>query len=54
MEDGFELRVIVIRMNVDELDDPAVAIGGFLVLAPRLVHLTEAIISVMDLGVADQ
>ena len=49
VEDGFELWVIVIRMSVYELDDPAVAIGCFFVLAPRLVHLTEAIVSVMYL-----
>ena len=55
VEDGFEVGVVVvIRVGVDELDDFALAICRLFILAACFVHLTEAIVSVMHLGVVHE
>ena len=55
VEDGFEVGVVVvIRMGVDELDDFAIAVCRVFILAACFVHRTEAVVSVMHLGVAHE
>lgn len=54
VEGGFDLWLVLIGMSTDELDDLAVVVGGLFFLAARLVDHPEAIIAVVDLGIAHQ
>ena len=48
MEGGFELRLVLIGMSADEVDDLSVVVGGLLVVAACLVDHAQSIVTVVD------
>ena len=54
MEGGFELRLVLIGVSADEVDDLAIAVGGLFVIAARLVDHPQPIVSIVYFGVAHE
>jgi len=54
MEGGFELRLVLIGMSADEVDNLAITVSGLFVIAARFVDHPQPIISIVYFGVADE
>jgi hypothetical protein len=52
VEGGFELRLVLIGVSADEVDDLAIAVGRLLVFAACLVNHSQPIVSIVYFGVA--
>jgi len=52
VEGGFELWLLLIWMSADKVDDLAIAVGGSLVIAARLVDHSQPIVVIVYFGVA--
>ena len=49
---GFELRLVLIGVSADEVDDLAIAVGCLLVFAACLVNHSQPIVSIVYFEVA--
>ena len=52
VEGGFELRLVLVGMSADEVDDLSIALCGLLFVAACLVDHTQPVVAVVDFGEA--
>lgn len=54
VEGVFQLRLVLIGVSADEVDDLPVTLGGVFVIAARFVDHPEPVVAVVHFGVANQ